>query len=111
MTPEVFIVDDDDAVRDAVAFLLRSNGRVVRSHASAQAFLQAFSPVDSGCLILDLHMPDMNGVDLLEYMNQHDIHLPVIVITAYSDNPLVEQAVQSGCPLRQIHGNLRGRVF
>lgn len=88
----VFIVDDDPAVRDSLALLLRSQGWDARSHASADAFLAEYRPGSADCLVLDLQMPGMNGVELQEELDRRGIAIPVIIITAFARDPLAARA-------------------
>lgn len=80
----VYIVDDDEAVRDSMRLLLESCGFVARDFASADLFLQADSG-DMGCLLLDLHMPGMSGVELLRLIRARGVKRPVIVISGRRD--------------------------
>lgn len=92
----VFIVDDDAAVRQAVTLLVQSLGLQAQAYASAKAFLEAYDPGSDGCLVLDLHMPGMNGVELQQELTARGVRLPVIVITAYKDDPLTVRAEEAG---------------
>ena len=92
----VFIVDDDAAVRRAVTLLVQSLGLRAQAYDSAEAFLKAYDPGSDGCLVLDLHMPGMNGVELQQELVARGVELPVIVITAYKDDPLTIRARQVG---------------
>jgi two-component system, LuxR family, response regulator FixJ len=92
----VFIVDDDAAVRQAVTLLVQSLGLPAQAYASAQAFLEAYDPASDGCLVLDLHMPGMNGVELQRELTARGVRIPVIVITAYKDDPLTASAQEAG---------------
>ena len=92
----VHVVDDDDAVRDSMRILLESYGMEVRDYPSAQAFLAANRRPSAGCLLLDLHMPGMTGLELLEELRQAGSSLPVIIITGRSDSVLKERAVRAG---------------
>lgn len=94
----VFIVDDDEAVRDSLSLLLRSVGLKVEMHESAQAFLAAFNAQRAGCLILDVRMPGMSGLDLVKTLRtqyQEDL-LPIIFITGHGDVPMAVEAMQLG---------------
>ena len=75
---------------------MRTEGYHVETYGSAEAFLDNFSPIDSGCLILDIHMPGMNGVELLEHLQAGGMHIPVIIVTAYKDDALIKRARQAG---------------
>lgn len=92
----VFIVDDDVAVRNAVTLLVESSGLHARAYPSAEAFLQGYSPDSNGCLVLDLHLSGMNGVELQQALAARHIDIPVIVITAYKDHPLTARAQEAG---------------
>ena len=92
----VHIVDDDEAVRQSLAFLLGSAGLTVRLYDSASAFLAGLSAVKSGCLVTDMRMPDMTGIELLQRLRAKNIKLPVIVITGHGDIPLAVEAMKSG---------------
>jgi len=94
--PIVFIVDDDDAIRDSLTMLLDAAGLSARGFASAHEFLAALHPTLSGCLVTDLRMPDMSGMELLAKMKQLASHLPVVMITAYGDVPLAVEAMKLG---------------
>lgn len=92
----VFIVDDDAAVRNAVTLLVESSGLRARAYPSAEAFLDDYKPDSEGCLVLDLHMPGMKGVELQQALAVRKIDIPVIVITAYKDDPLTARAKEAG---------------
>jgi two-component system response regulator FixJ len=90
--PTVFVVDDDPALRDSLACLMESVGLPVETHASAQDFLSSFDAPRRGCLLLDIRMPGMTGLELQELLVRHGVRIPVIVISAHAD---VEQAVRA----------------
>ncbi len=92
----VFIVDDDQEVRDALRLLMESVGLRVESFDSAQAFLDRFDPDRPGCLLLDVRMPGMSGLDLQARLAAERIHPPVIIITGHGDVPMAVRAVQAG---------------
>jgi two-component system, LuxR family, response regulator FixJ len=92
----VHIVDDDEAVRQSLAFLLGSAGLTVRLYDSASAFLAGLSAVKSGCLVTDVRMPDMTGIELLQQLRAKACHLPAIVITGHGDVPLAVEAMKAG---------------
>lgn len=92
----VHIVDDEDAVRNSLAFLLASSGFAVRTHESATAFLELAPSIRNGCLITDLRMPDMSGVDLLRKLRDADALLPAIVISGHGDIQMAVEAMKSG---------------
>jgi two-component system, LuxR family, response regulator FixJ len=94
--PVVHVIDDDEAVRDSLAFLLKSARLIVRSYASAVVFLNSIGDVGPGCIITDVRMPDVSGVDLLRRLKTLATGLPVIVITGHGDVPLAVEAMKLG---------------
>jgi two-component system response regulator FixJ len=92
----VHIVDDDEAVRQSLAFLLGSAGLSVRLYDSASAFLAGISGVKAGCLVTDMRMPDMTGIELLQQLRLRACKLPAIVITGHGDVPLAVEAMKAG---------------
>ena len=94
--PTVFIVDDDEAVRDSVAILLECAGFRVESFDSPLAFLGSDAPARRGCLLVDVRMPQMSGLDLQERLVQEGRALPVIVMTGHADVPLAVRAMKAG---------------
>ena len=92
----VYVVDDDQAVLAALAFLLTAEGYAVRAHESARTFLDMIQQDDCGCLVTDVRMPGMSGLDLLEKMKERHVSMPVIVITAHGDVPLAVAAMKQG---------------
>jgi FixJ family two-component response regulator len=95
-TPHVFIVDDDPSVLTAMKRLLRSGGFDVDTFSSGQAFLDAVSPEMTGCAILDVQMPGMNGLELQEEMNSSGYKLSVVFITAHPTEPDRHRALRGG---------------
>jgi FixJ family two-component response regulator len=94
--PTVFVVDDDAPVRDALKLLLRSVGHNVECFASAQEFLDAYHDDRPGCLVLDVRMPGMSGLELQERLNERRAILPIIFITGHGDVPMAVEALQAG---------------
>jgi two-component system response regulator FixJ len=92
----VFIVDDDDAVRESLAFLMKSVGLKADSFPSAQAFLDSYNPNRAGCLVLDIRMPGMSGLELQDKLNQMGSILPIIFITGHGDVPMAVKAIKAG---------------
>lgn len=92
----VFIVDDDPAVRDSLALLLELKGFHTRTFASAEAFLGEYRPESPGCVVLDLRMPGMTGLELQAELARRDATLPVIVITAHGDVATTRTALRRG---------------
>lgn len=90
------LVDDDDAIRDALAWLLKSRGTPCATHASAESFLAAWSSELAGCLILDMRMPGMTGLDLFDILRERGSQLPVIFLTGHGDVPLAVAALKKG---------------
>src|SRR5258705_14022829 len=93
---KIYIVDDDDAVRDSMRTLLESLGFDVTDFNSALSFLAHDCSNSTGCLLLDLHMPVMGGIELLEHMRERGTNVPTIVITGRGDAVLKERALRSG---------------
>jgi two-component system response regulator FixJ len=92
----VHIVDDDEAVRQSLAFMLSTAGIPVRVYDSATSFLAALGTFQTGCLITDVRMPDMTGIELLQQLRAKQVKLPVVVITGHGDIPLAVEAMKSG---------------
>jgi FixJ family two-component response regulator len=92
----VFIVDDDEAVRDSLAFLMRSVGLQTECFDSADSFLQACPMQRAGCLLLDIRMPGMSGLELQGVLVERGIHLPVIFISGHADVPMAVRALKAG---------------
>ena len=95
-TPQAHLVDDDEAIRDAVAWLLKSRGIPSTAYASAEEFLAAWSPNLAGCLILDMRMTGMTGLDLFELLQEKRSTLPVIFLTGHGDVPLAVITLKKG---------------
>jgi two-component system response regulator FixJ len=92
----VHVIDDDEAIRQSLAFLLASANVKVTTYESATAFLGALPGIASGCIITDVRMPDIGGLDLLRRLRELQIAMPVIVITGHGDVPLAVEAMKSG---------------
>jgi two-component system response regulator FixJ len=92
----VHVIDDDDAVRESVAFLLRSANFEVKVYESAVAFLEAIKSGVSGCVITDVRMPGMSGIDLLRHLQGRKLGVPVIVVTGHGDVQLAVEAMKAG---------------
>jgi RNA polymerase sigma factor (sigma-70 family) len=94
--PIVFVVDDDPSIGDAVRLLLRSVGIPSRTFLSANEFLEAYDPRQPGCLVLDVRMPGMSGLELQARLREMESTLPIIFVTAHGDVPMAVSAVRTG---------------
>ena len=92
----VYIVDDDEAVRDSLSVLLESKAYAVRSFGSAPEFLAAAPSLPVGCLIVDIRMPEMDGLELQQHLIERSLHFPLIVMTGHGDVPLAVRAMKAG---------------
>lgn len=92
----VHVIDDDEAVRVSLAFLLEMADLPARTYDSAQAFLDVVPALQSGCIVTDVRMPDMSGLDLVNRLKVLGVLLPVIVITGHADVPLAVEAMRAG---------------
>lgn len=92
----VHVVDDDESAREALAFLLEAADFEVVSHASALALLDALPLKDAGCVITDMRMPDMTGLELVRELNTRGSRVPIIMITGHGDIPLAVEAMRAG---------------
>jgi FixJ family two-component response regulator len=94
--PTVFIVDDDEAVRSSLQLLLKSLGLPAVTYVSAMEFLAAYAPEQPGCVILDVRMPGMSGIEMQDELNRRGAVIPVIFITGHGDVPMAVEAMQQG---------------
>ncbi len=94
--PTVFIVDDDSATRDSLRWLVESVGLKAQGYGSAQEFLEGYNADLPGCLVLDVRMPGMSGLELQQHLAPDPKHLPVIFITGYADVPMVVRDMKGG---------------
>ena len=94
--PVVHVIDDDEALRDSLRMFLANEGLEVRTYASADAFLVALEPAQTGCVVTDVRMPGMSGMELLAKIAELKVALPVIVITGHADVPLAVEAMKKG---------------
>jgi two-component system response regulator FixJ len=92
----VFVVDDDDAVRTSLRLLLKSVGLPVETFGSAQEFLELFDADRAGCLVLDIRMPAMSGLELQQRLNEMHAIVPIVFITGHGDVPMAVEAMQYG---------------
>jgi len=94
--PTVFVVDDNQAMRNSLKWLIESVGLRVESFASADEFLQCYYPGRPGCLLLDVRMPGMGGLELQEFLLERKIRIPVVIITGHGDVPMAVRAMKAG---------------
>ena len=92
----VYVVDDDDAMRDSLRWLLESAGYRVACYSSAERFLSAYRPGSPACLVLDVRMPGLTGLELQQELNRRGEALPIIFITGHGDVPMAVDALKSG---------------
>jgi len=94
--PVIYVIDDDEAVRHSLEFLLKTAGMTVRGFDSATAFFEVLPQIRAGCIITDVRMPDVTGIDLLRRVKELGIDVPVIVITGHGDISLAVEAMKVG---------------
>ena len=94
--PIVHLIDDDEDVRKALAFLLSSVGHAVRVYESADAFLARLGELRAGCIVSDVRMPDMDGLQLQRILREKSVNLPVIIMTGHADVGLAVQVMKEG---------------
>ena len=92
----VHVIDDDEAMRNSLAFLLRAAKVEVQTYESATIFLESLQKIKPGCIVTDVRMPGMSGIDLLKRLQQLSVVMPVIVITGHGDVPLAVEAMKGG---------------
>ena len=95
-SPVVHVIDDDEALRDSLRMFLANEGLEVATYATADAFLAALEPAQNGCVVTDVRMPGMSGMELLAEIAELRVALPVIVITGHADVPLAVEAMKKG---------------
>jgi FixJ family two-component response regulator len=96
MTETVHVIDDNADIRDSLCTLLTMKGYAAQGHPSAEAFLEVFSPTDTLCVVVDLRMPGMSGLDLQSHLAGKEIDVPFIMITGYGDVPSAVKALKTG---------------
>jgi two-component system response regulator FixJ len=96
MTEAVHVVDDDEALRDSLAFLLQTVDLEARTYESADAFLAALPSITGGCVLTDVRMPGLSGIDLVRRLKAMGSQLPVIIMTGHADVPLAIEAMKAG---------------
>ena len=92
----VYVVEDDEAVRDSLELLLKSDDKPVQTYESANAFLQDYSDKMAGCIVLDIRMPGMDGMELQKKLNDKHSILPIIFVTGHGDVPMAVDAMKEG---------------
>ncbi|HZN26238.1 MAG TPA: response regulator [Burkholderiales bacterium] len=92
----VYVVDDDEAMRDSLRWLLESAGYRVASYPSAERFLQGYREDGSSCLVLDVRMPGLTGLELQQELNRRGVRLPIIFVTGHGDVPMAVDALKNG---------------
>ena len=95
-TPQAHLVDDDEAIRDALAWLLKSRGIQCTTYDCAETFLAAWTPKVAGCVIIDMRMPGMSGLDCFDLLSERQSTLPVIFLTGHGDVPLAVATLKKG---------------
>jgi two-component system response regulator FixJ len=95
-SPTVFVIDDQEAVRSALAEMLRVLGYTVEAFASADGFLGALSGPRTGCIVADVRMPGMDGIELVRELSRRNIALPVVLISGHADVPMAVAAIKAG---------------
>ncbi|MEW7981753.1 MAG: response regulator transcription factor [gamma proteobacterium symbiont of Phacoides pectinatus] len=95
-TLAVFVVDDDQAMRNSLKWLIESVGMRVETYGSADEFVSNYYPGRAGCLLLDVRMPGMSGLELQEQFNHRQIRIPIIIITGHGDVPMAVRAMKAG---------------
>ncbi len=94
--PAVHVIDDDDAVRDSIRMFLANEGLEVQTYPSAEAFIAVLDSAPAGCVVTDVRMPGMSGMELLAEIARLRLAMPVIVVTGHADVPLAVRAMKSG---------------
>ncbi|MDR2451658.1 MAG: response regulator [Candidatus Accumulibacter sp.] len=96
MTQSVYIVDDDEAIRDSLSWMMQSRGTPCRTYPSAESFLEVWDENFAGCILLDIRMGEMSGDELFERLSERGCHLPVIFLTGHGDVPLAVSTLKNG---------------
>lgn len=94
--PTAYVVDDDESIRTLWRWLMESNGIAVRTFATAAEFIESYRNGSAGCLVLDLKLPGMSGLELQEYLNRRDIEIPIVFVTGHGDVPAAVSAIKGG---------------
>jgi len=94
--PVIHVIDDDEAMRQSLSFLLDAAGMTARTYESAARFLNDVADLAPGCIVTDVRMPEISGLDLVHRLNDREIRLPIIIITGHGDIPLAVEAMKAG---------------
>ena len=94
--PTAYIVDDDESIRTLWRWLMESNGIAVKAFATAAEFIESYRKGSAGCLVLDLKLPGMSGLELQEYLNGRNIEIPIVFVTGHGDVPAAVSALKGG---------------
>ena len=94
--PTAYIVDDDESIRTLWRWLMESNGIAVKTFATAAEFIESHRNVGAGCLVLDLKLPGMSGLELQEYLHRRSIEIPIVFVTGHGDVPAAVSALKGG---------------
>jgi two-component system CheB/CheR fusion protein len=92
----IFVIDDDSHVREVIRSVFEDDGQIVEAYGTCEAFLDAYHPHKTGCLLVDAYLPGMGGLDLLQLLNARGPHLPAIIMTGDSDVNIAVQAMKAG---------------
>lgn len=93
---KIYVVDDDQSIRHSMTLLIEGVGRPVATYASGAAFFAGFDPSDAACIVLDVRLPDMDGITILQRLQKTDRPPPVLIITGHGDVPLAVKAMKAG---------------
>jgi FixJ family two-component response regulator len=94
--PTAYVVDDDESIRTLWRWLMESNGIPVKTYATAVEFIESYRNGSAGCLVLDLRLPGMSGLELQEYLNGRGIEIPIVFVTGHGDVPAAVSALKGG---------------
>lgn len=94
--PTAYVVDDDESIRTLWRWLMESNGIAAKTFATAAEFIESYRNGDAGCLVLDLELPGMSGLELQEYLKCRDVEIPIVFVTGHGDVPAAVSALKGG---------------
>ena len=101
---KVYVIDDDEAMRDSLNFLLDSSGFEVKLFENAQSFLEALPDLEFGCVVSDVRMPGLDGIELLKRMKTGSSPFPVVMMTGHGDVPIAVRAMKAGAEAVPVAG-------